>query len=79
MPLIYESVEWFTEGLAAVRSKGKWGFVDAKGKVVVKPEYDKVFDFLGGQAGVVIRGDCTVIDRGGKRLAPLEPYVGVTE
>ena len=79
VPLVYESAVRFSEGLAAVKSKGKWGFVNAKGKVVVKPEYDTVFDFLGGRAGGVIGDECTVIDSGGKRLAPLEPYAGITE
>ncbi len=37
-----------TEGLAAVRLGGKWGFVDQSGKEVVPCRYDEVRDFRDG-------------------------------
>lgn len=40
----------FSEGLAAYKENGLWGFVDKKGKVVIKPQYEKVGDFSCGLA-----------------------------
>jgi hypothetical protein len=42
----------FSEGRAAFRSGGKWGFIDATGNVVVKPQYSAVLPFSGGFAAV---------------------------
>jgi hypothetical protein len=54
----------FHEGLARFRSrKGKWGFVDKEGKVVVEAQYDEVWDFSEGIALVKSGG------RGGKPIA----------
>ena len=32
--------------LAAVRSNGKWGFIDGSGKEIVKPQYDLITEFV---------------------------------
>ncbi len=38
----YDWVSWFDEGLAlaVVEKDGKWGFIDKKGKEVIKCKYD---------------------------------------
>ena len=47
------SVHWeracqFSNGLAAVKSGGKWGVVDAAGRLVIPAEWDEVGDFKNG-------------------------------
>jgi hypothetical protein len=44
----------FSEGLAAVRIKGKWGYIDRTGKMVIAPEYVKVTPFHQGLACVAV-------------------------
>ena len=41
-----EEVGTFSEGLAKFKNAGeKWGFIDKKGKIIIKPEYDKAKSF----------------------------------
>ena len=47
---------------------GKWGFVDKKGKEVVKPKYGEVNDFRNGLAQVWIDGKWGFIDKNGKEI-----------
>ncbi|MDR2420914.1 MAG: WG repeat-containing protein [Oscillospiraceae bacterium] len=47
---------------AAVRSGGKWGFIDSGGEYVVKPEYDGARSFSNGLAAVKIDGKWGFID-----------------
>lgn len=42
----------FKEGLARIKVKGKWGFIDKNGKVVVNPIYEEALDFKDGLAAV---------------------------
>ncbi len=51
VPLIYENVRPFSNGYAAVMQNHKWGFTDAKGKVIIKPQFFSVLDFYGQIAG----------------------------
>ena len=37
VPLKYDEVGYFSEGLAPVRMAAKWGFIDASGKEVIPP------------------------------------------
>ena len=38
----------FSEGLAAVRTKGKWSYIDCKGKTVIQPKFDWAEQFSEG-------------------------------
>jgi Caspase domain/WG containing repeat len=42
----------FCEGFAAVKQKGKWGFIDTTGTMVIPPEYEQVTPFSEGFAAV---------------------------
>lgn len=35
----YEEVHSFSNGLAAVKLNGKWGFIDKKGEIIIEPQY----------------------------------------
>jgi WG containing repeat len=53
--VIQPQFDWtysFSEGLAAVRKDGKWGFIDKTGKFVISPQYDEVWSFDNGLCGV---------------------------
>ncbi|MFH0974946.1 MAG: WG repeat-containing protein [Spirochaetota bacterium] len=65
----------FSEGLAAVRLKGKWGFfkwgfIDRTGKMIIPPEYDEVKDFEKGMADVKKNGKWGRIGLTGKVIIP---------
>jgi len=70
----------FTEGLAPVFVKGKWGFIDTTGKLVVEPKFDGVKNFSNGLALVTVgRGFDTLvgyIDSTGKLVVPFKYKTG---
>ena len=39
IPIKYDSVEEFREGLAAIKRNGKYGFINEKGEIVIPIEY----------------------------------------
>ncbi len=47
----------FHEGMASIKIKDKWGFIDKDGKVVINPQFDKVLEFKEGLAGVAMKKD----------------------
>ncbi len=51
----YEDGLWFTEGLAAVKKDGKWGYIDMDGEVVIDFIYDDAGVFSEGYAVVGTR------------------------
>lgn len=54
----------FTEGLAAVKKKGKWGYIDRTGVEIIPPQYADVTGFSNGLARVMDRnGKCGFIDK----------------
>ena len=56
----------FSEGLCQFKDKcGKHGFFDKSGAVVIDPQFDCVWDFRGGIAGVEINGKWGAIDKNG--------------
>lgn len=48
----YEAAQAFSEGLAAVRQNGKWGYIDTTGKAVIPFQYDQAYAFHEGKAVV---------------------------
>ncbi|MCL1975778.1 MAG: WG repeat-containing protein [Firmicutes bacterium] len=79
----YDSVEYFSDGLAAVcidaeweitsdgdeeLISGKWGFIDKAGKEVISPKYDAVESFSRGSAQVKLNGTWIFIDKNGQEV-----------
>ena len=57
IPCEFSNTRSFSEGLApAANAKGFWGFIDSKGKWIIKPVYDYADNFESDQAKV-IKGD----------------------
>lgn len=46
----YEDAESFSDGLAAVKQGGKWGYIDESGKLVISCQFDKAYPFSEGLA-----------------------------
>ncbi|HOD80451.1 MAG: KWG Leptospira [Planctomycetes bacterium ADurb.Bin126] len=68
VPMVYQYVWDFSEGLAPVRRNGLWGYVDKKGREVIPPKYSLAHPFDHGAAKVVREGKIQFIDRTGKTL-----------
>jgi hypothetical protein len=74
-----EEVHVFSDGLAAIKKKEKFGFIDNKGNLVIPCIYDAVLDFTENKCGVAnlnTIGDSTFyewnfIDRSGKKIMNL--------
>ena len=70
VPLQYDLVLGFNEGLALVRVGEKWGFIDKTGQVVIPPRYDFPDLFSEGLAAVKIGHKFGFIDKTGKMVVP---------
>ncbi len=73
----------FSEDLAPVRVRGRWGYVDAAGNPAVRARFGEAGDFSEGLAAVTLweTGRCGYIDRTGKlvvdaRFASCRPFSG---
>lgn len=65
----WEKIDGFREGYAAVKRDGKWGFIDAKGHLVIPLAYDRVErPFREGMAAVEAEGERFWINTAGQRL-----------
>jgi len=71
---IYDCIEPFKEGLAAVCKNYKWGFINEKGKEVVPVQYDEVKSFNEGYAAVRIQQRWGFIDKSGREVINLFKY-----
>ncbi len=58
----------FQEGLAAVRVKGRFGFVDRTGAWVIEPRFELTYGFEGGLAEVWMEDKRGYIDRKGRMV-----------
>ncbi|MDE7413650.1 MAG: WG repeat-containing protein [Muribaculaceae bacterium] len=66
LPKEYEDLGSFSEGLAGIKIRGKWGFIDKSGKLEIPAEYDRCYVFSEGLAQVGIGGKYGFIDKNGK-------------
>lgn len=65
----YEDAHEFSEGLAAVKSKDLWGFVNQYGEYAIAPEYLSVTDFKNDRADVLIaESGWHIIDKDNHRI-----------
>lgn len=62
---VYERAMQFSEGLAAVRINGEFGYIDRSGSLVIHPQFDMAGPFYQGLAEVLIDGSTGVIDHSG--------------
>lgn len=81
IPLKFEVANIFSDGLAAVRIDGRYGYIDPTGRVVITPKFDAAGPFTGDYAEVHIDGRSGAIDRTGRIVVParfdrLVPFTG---
>ena len=72
IPAKYDYAWKFSEGLAAVALKGKWGYIDKSGKEVIPIKYDCPEPFREGWAMVKLNGKYGYIDKTGKEVIPIK-------
>lgn len=68
----FDSINNFSEGMAAVMKEGKWGFIDASGKTTIDCQYDLVKDFSEGMAAVMQEEKWGFIDKHGNLRITLQ-------
>ena len=67
----FEGAMSFSEGLAAVKVDGKWGYIDRKGEMVIGPAFDLAWRFSEGLAPIFSDGIWGFIDKSGRyRIRP---------
>ncbi len=72
IPPQYQNALPYSEGLAAVRKGGKWGFIDYFGNEVIPPQYDAVLQsFKGGKAKEQLGKEQFFIDKKGRKIPEL--------
>jgi len=64
----YDMAGPFCNGLARVKLKGKWGYIDTTGNVVVPPKYNEVQNFSDGIARVRLGQKWGLVDTTGQEL-----------
>jgi len=64
----YEYAADFSEGKAAVKLNGKWGFIDQDGKVIIEPKYAKVEKFENNFARFYKAGKFGLLTEEGKEI-----------
>ncbi|MBB5663476.1 hypothetical protein GGE68_001652 [Rhizobium leguminosarum] len=74
IPKAFERAMKFSEGLAAVRINGLFGYVDTTGKVVIEPQFDLAGPFHDGFAEILVGQHTGVVAKTGKVV--LEPQFG---
>jgi len=72
VPLIYDRVNAFSEGLAAVQADGLWGFINTTGEVVIPLVYDQIMSsvFINGTIAINRDGLWGIIDATGAYILP---------
>jgi hypothetical protein len=58
-------IENFSDGMAKVKIQNKWGFMNAKGEIIVPPIYNKTNDFHEGLAAVRLKKDWGYLNKQG--------------
>jgi hypothetical protein len=58
----------FREGLATIKQRGKWGYIDKLGKTVIAPQYQEALRFSEGLASVKSDDKWGYIDKSGKMV-----------
>lgn len=72
IPRTFEIAGRFSEGLAAVRINGLYGYIDPTGKTVIASRFQAAGPFAGGYAEVRLENASGIIDRSGRLVVPMQ-------
>ena len=64
----FEEARAFSEGLAGVKIKGKWGFINLSGELIIPAHFDTVMPFKDGLAKVTAGSISGYINNKGEYL-----------
>jgi hypothetical protein len=70
IPARFERAMAFSEGLAAVRIDGRFGYIDGRGDIVIAPRFDLAGVFYQGLAEVLLGNRTGIINRDGDIVVP---------
>lgn len=70
IPQRFEVAEPFSQGLAAVRVDGLYGYIDPTGRMAIEPRFEAAGSFDGRYAEVRLRSASGIIDRTGRIVIP---------
>ena len=66
IPVTYDEIFLFHEGLACFETRGEFGYIDQFNKVVIPPKYECAMSFSEGLASVTLDGKCGYINKSGE-------------
>ena len=72
IPRRFEVANPFSEGLAAVRIDGRYGFIDTAGRFAIAPRFQAAGDFSHGYAEVRLDNASGIVDRTGRLVVPAQ-------
>ncbi|MES2904623.1 MAG: WG repeat-containing protein [Pseudomonadota bacterium] len=72
LPKRFEVAKPFSDGMAAVRIDGRYGYIDTSGRIVIEPRYEAAGPFTGDYAEVRVDGLSGAIDRSGHLVVPAQ-------
>ena len=72
IPVKYDYVSDFIDGLAIIRLNNKYGFIDKTGKEIIPIKYNEVKPFYGDLALVVLNGKYGFVDKKGEEIISLK-------
>jgi hypothetical protein len=73
VPMEYDRIVGFSDGLSSASKDGKWGYIDKNGKVVIALQYNAATPFESGLAIVIKDEKSYILDKTGKILNK-EPF-----
>lgn len=68
LPVEFDNIRFFSDGVAWVQQYGKWGLVDAKGNRLIAPKFDDVNDFEHGSAMAKFNNEWLRINKKGELI-----------
>lgn len=63
-----ENIKFSSDGMLAVREKGKWGFIDDKGNSIIPAKYDSCDSFKYGYGRFKVGDNWGIVDKSGNEI-----------
>ena len=70
LPMEYEDMGAYHEGVAPAKRDGLWGYVDLAGNWAIPPKYEAAEAFVNGYAAVRLEGKVGIVTRADEVAAP---------